>query len=121
MYFRLVKEKFAGPVRFRVGAIAVDVGGNMKRVKPCLPIFNPPKGMGKIAPAGPDRLDFRASQDDAGFDRFQDGIVMTGPAVVNFDCFQGASPRRPEGAFRKTSWRGSYEPAWQGPRWPRRQ
>lgn len=121
MDLRLMEEELAGPVRFRVGSVTVAVGRDMEGVEPSFAVFNPAKGVGEVAVASADRFDFRAGQDDSGFDRFQDRVVVASPAVVDLDGFQGASPRRPEGAFRKISWRGSYGPAWQRPRRFRRQ
>ena len=118
---RLVEEEFAGAVRLRVGAVPVAVGGDVEGVEPSFAVFNPAEGVGEVAVAGTDRFDFRAGQDNTGFDRLQDRVIVASPAVVDLDGFQGASPRRPERAFRKISWRGSCGPAWQGPRRSRHQ
>ncbi len=67
-----VKEKFAGAVRFRVGAVAVGVGGDVEGVKPGFAVFNAAVGVGEIAVAGADGLNFRAGQDNTSFDRLQD-------------------------------------------------
>ncbi len=63
----LVEKKFAGAVGFRVGPIAVAVGGDVERVKPSLAVFNPAERVGEVAVTGADGFDFGAGQDDAGF------------------------------------------------------
>ena len=70
--FRLVEEQFAGPVRLRVGAVAVAVGGDMEGVEPGLAVFNPAEGVGEVAVTGADGLNFRAGQDNTSLDGLQD-------------------------------------------------
>lgn len=67
----LVEKKFTGPVGFRVGAVAVAVGGDVEGVKPGFAVFNAAEGVGKVAVAGADGLNFRAGQDYTSFDRLQ--------------------------------------------------
>jgi hypothetical protein len=66
--FRLMEKQFAGPVRLRVGAVAVAVGGNVEGVEPGLAVFNPAEGVGEVAVTGADGLNLRAGQDDTGLD-----------------------------------------------------
>lgn len=85
-----VKEELAGAIGFRVGAIAMTIGGDVKGVEPGFPVFNPPKGMSEVTPAGADGFNFRTSQDKSSLERFQNGVVMASAAVVDLDHFQGA-------------------------------
>jgi hypothetical protein len=68
----LVEKKFTGPVGFRVGAVAVAVGGDVEGVKPGFAVFNAAVGVGEVAVAGADGLNFRAGQDNTSLDRLQD-------------------------------------------------
>jgi hypothetical protein len=68
----LVEKKFTGPVGLRVGAVAVAVGGDVEGVKPGFAVFNAAVGVGEIAVAGADGLNFRAGQDNTSLDRLQD-------------------------------------------------
>lgn len=67
----LVEKKFTGPVGLRVGAVAVAVGGDVEGVKPGFAVFNAAVGVGEVAVAGADGLNFRAGQDYTSFDRLQ--------------------------------------------------
>jgi hypothetical protein len=86
----MVEEEFAGPIRFGVGPVAVAVGGDVKGVEPGFTVFNAAVGVGEVPPAGSDGFDFGSGEDDAGFDRFGNGVVVTGFTVMDFDRFQGA-------------------------------
>ena len=97
---RLMEKKFAGAIGFRVGPVPVDVGGDMEGMKPGLPVFNSAERVGKVATPRADGFDLRPGQNHSGLHGFQDGVVMTRPAVVNFNSFQGASLRRPSGRLR---------------------
>jgi hypothetical protein len=68
----LVEKKFTGPVGFRVGAVAVAVGGDVEGVKPGFAVFNAAVGVGEVTIAGADGLNFRAGQDNTSLDRIQD-------------------------------------------------
>jgi len=46
--------------------------------------------VGEVAPARAKGFDFRSGEDDAGFDRFGDGEIVSSLPVVDFDRFQGA-------------------------------
>ena len=46
--------------------------------------------MGEITPARAQGFDFGTCEDDAGFDRFGDGKIVSSLPVVDFDRFQGA-------------------------------
>ena len=46
--------------------------------------------MGEVTPARAKGFDFRSGEDDAGFDRFGDGEIVSSLPVVDFDRFQGA-------------------------------
>jgi len=85
-----VKEELAGAIGFRVGAVAMAIGGDVKGVEPGFPVFNPPKRMGEVTPAGADGFNFRPCQDKSGLEGFQNGIVMSSAAVMDLDHFQGA-------------------------------
>ncbi len=67
----LVEKKFTGPVGLRVGAVPVAVGGDVEGVEPSFAVFNPAEGVGEVAVAGADGLNFRAGQDYTSFDRLQ--------------------------------------------------
>jgi len=86
----MMKEKFARTIRFRIGPVAMAVGGNVEGVKPGFTIFNTTIGVGQVTASGADGFDFGTGQDDAGFNRFGNGVVMTGFTVLDFDRFQGA-------------------------------
>ena len=88
--FGMVKEQFALTIRFRVGPVAVAVGGDVEGVEPSFTIFDTGVGVGEIATASTDGFDFRTRQDNAGLDRLGDGVVMSGLAVMDFDRFQGS-------------------------------
>ena len=98
--FRLMEKKFSGTIGFRVGPVAVNVGGNMEGMEPGLPVFDATEGVGEVATPGADGFDLWSGQDHAGLDGFQNGVVVTCPAVVDFNGFQGASLRRPSGRLR---------------------
>ena len=85
-----VKEEFARTFGFEVGAIAVAVGGDVEGVEPSFAVFDFAVGVGEIATTCAEGFNFRSSQDDAGFNRFGDGVVKTGLTVLDFDRFQGA-------------------------------
>ena len=68
----LVEKKFSGPVGLRVGAVAVAVGGDVEGVKPGFAVFNAAVGVGEVAVAGADGLNFRTGQDNTSLDRLQD-------------------------------------------------
>ena len=63
-----MEKEFPGPVRLGVGAVPVAVRRDMEGVEPGFAVFNPAEGMGEVAVAGPDGFDFRAGEDDPGFD-----------------------------------------------------
>jgi len=85
-----VKEEFPRTFGFEVGAIAVDVGGDVEGVEPSFAVFNFAVGVSEVAAACAERFNFRSSQDDSCFNRFGYGVVKTGFSVLNFDRFQGA-------------------------------
>jgi len=88
--FGMMQKEFARTIRFGVGPVAVAVWGDVKGVEPSFTVFDPTVGVSEVTPAGADGFDFRAGQDDAGFDRFGNGVVMSRLAVMDFDRFQGA-------------------------------
>ena len=85
-----MKEKFAGALRFEIGAVAVAVRGDVKRVEPSFTVFDFTIGVGEVTPARAQGFDFSSGEDDAGFDRFGDGEIVSSLPVVDFDRFQGA-------------------------------
>ena len=85
-----MKEKFAGALRFEIGAVAVAVRGDVKRVEPSFTVFDFTIGVGQIATARAKGFNFCARKDDSGFDRLGDGEVMAGFPVLDFNRFQGA-------------------------------
>jgi len=85
-----VKEKFAGALRFEIGAVAVAVRGDVKGVEPGLAIFDFSVGVSQIATARAKGFNFCAREDDAGFDRLGYGEVVAGLSVLDFNRFQGA-------------------------------
>ena len=111
-----MKEKFAGALRFEIGAVAVAVRGDVKRVEPSFTVFDFTIGVGQIATARTKGFNFCARKDDSGFDRLGYGEVMAGFPVLDFNRFQGASPRA-TGGVRRTSWRGFYARAYRGCLW----
>ena len=46
--------------------------------------------MGEVAPTRAEGFDFGTREDDAGFDRFGDGKIVSSLPIVDFDRFQGA-------------------------------
>ena len=46
--------------------------------------------MGEVTPARAKGFDFSSGEDDAGFDRFGDGKIVSSLPIVDFDRFQGA-------------------------------
>ena len=46
--------------------------------------------MGEVAPARAKGFNFCARKNDAGFDRFGDGEIVSSLPIVDFDRFQGA-------------------------------
>ena len=85
-----MKEKFAGSFGFEVRTIAVAVGGDVKGVEPSFAVFDFAVGVGEVPPARAKGFDFSSGEDDAGFDRFGDGKIVSSLPVVDFDRFQGA-------------------------------
>ena len=85
-----MKEKFAGALRFEIGAVAVAVRGDVKGVEPSFAVFDFSVGVGQIATARAKGFNFCARKDDAGFDRLGYGEVVTGFPVLDFNRFQGA-------------------------------
>jgi len=86
----MVKEQFALTIRFRVGPVAMAVGGDMEGVEPGFTIFDSSVGVGEIATASTDGFDFGPCQNNARLDRLGDGVVMSRLSVMDFDRFQGA-------------------------------
>ena len=62
----------------------------MEGVEPGFAVFNFSVGMGEIPATGTEGFDFGSGQDNAGFDGFLNGKIVTGFPVVDFDRFQGA-------------------------------
>ena len=83
------------------------VGGDVKGVEPSFAVFDFAVGVGEVASARAQGFNFGTREDDSGFDRFGDGEVVAGFPVLDFNRFQGASPRA-TGGVRRTSWRGFY-------------
>ena len=85
-----MKEKFAGALRFEIGAVAVAVRGDMERVEPSFAVFDFAVRVGEVAAARAQGFNFGTREDDSSFDRFGDGEVVAGFPVLDFDRFQGA-------------------------------
>jgi hypothetical protein len=49
--FSAMKEKFAGALRFEIGAVAVAVGGDVEGVEPSFAVFDFAVGMREVASA----------------------------------------------------------------------
>ena len=96
----LMEEELAGTIRFRVGPVSVNVGGDMEGVEPSLPVFDAAERMGEVAATRADGFDLRSGQDHPSLHGFQNGVEMPCPAVVDFNGFQGAFFRRPSRRLR---------------------
>ena len=62
----------------------------MEGVEPSFTVFDFTVGVGEVAPARAKGFDFRSGENDAGFDRFGNGEIVSSLPVVDFDRFQGA-------------------------------
>ena len=62
----------------------------MEGVEPSFTVFDFTVGVGEVAPACAQGFDFRSGENDAGFDRFGNGEIVSSLPVVDFDRFQGA-------------------------------
>ena len=68
----------------------MTVGSDVEGVEPSFTVFDFTVGVSEVAPACAQGFDFGTREDDAGFDRFGDGKIVSSLPVVDFDRFQGA-------------------------------
>src|SRR4029078_7384690 len=75
------REELAGPLRSVVVAVSTLERRDVGTDQPRLAAVDPGVGVGQIRLAGPERLDLRPGQDDAGLERLVDRVVVAGSSV----------------------------------------
>jgi hypothetical protein len=83
--FFFMQEEAADTFSLVVFPIAFVVGGDVKIVKPSLTFFDTGKSITEIALAIPDGFDFGALEFHSGLEGIQNGVVVAGFTVINFD------------------------------------
>src|ERR1019366_6820870 len=78
-----MQEKPPNGLRFMIESGGLLVGLDIEVIEPDFVVLDAREGVGEVSLAGPQRLDFRAAQDDASLVSLEDLVVALSLAVGN--------------------------------------